>query len=194
MQNAEKIISVILSEAKEEASSILANAEQARDKACAELSARLESENALKEKNAKVEAENVITRRLTVAGLDARMQTLSAKQAVISEAYELAFEKIKAVDKARYKALFAKLLASVAKAGDEIIVADSDKDVLDAKWLESVSVKLGKKLKLSSCALDAKGGLVVSGTEIETDLTLETLVAEVREKREAEVLAQLFGG
>ena len=69
----EKITSVILSEAKERAEKIVSDATEAKENKLNALKNRLAEEQSAREIATEKECESVTQRRLTVAGLDARM-------------------------------------------------------------------------------------------------------------------------
>lgn len=193
MQGIEAITAEIIAAAKAEAEETVRKAEANKAARLAELDARLAAQRAEREQRLAQEAEDTVGRRLTLAGLEARMAKLGAKQAVVSEVYALALDKAAALDNKAYRALFARLVAAAAQSGDGVRVAAPDVKRLDKAWLDGVAASSGKKLKLLADNCDARGGAIVVGADSETDLTLETLLAEIRERSEGEVVRALFG-
>ena len=193
MQGIEAITAAILASAKAEAEETVKQAEEYKAARLAELEARFESRKTELETRLAAEAENVVTRRLTLAGLEARMSKLGAKQTVVSEAYALALKKAAALDQSKYRGFYARLVASVAVDGDGVLVAAPDVKRLDKTWLEGVAKQSGKKLMLLDGMCEASGGVIIVGKVSETDLTLDTLVSELKQQSESDVLAALFG-
>lgn len=192
MQGIEAITTEILRSAKSEGAETVKKAEEFRTSRLAELNERLETQRAELETRLAKESEDVVTRRLTLAGLEARMSRLGAKQSVVAEAYELALKKAAALDDAKYRAFYARLVADATKDGDAVRVALPDVKRLDKAWLSGVSAKSGKKLTIGE-PFASRGGVIVESGNSETDLTLETLMAENRTQCESDVLFALFG-
>ena len=187
----EKITSVILSEAKERAEKIVSDATEAKENKLNALKNRLAEEQSAREIATEKECESVTQRRLTVAGLDARMQTLSAKRAVMDEAYALAVEKI--LSSKQYETFYSSLVAKHAGDGDVFVISKGDNKRFDEEWLSGIIKTSGKKLSLAKEYIEANGGVILRADSCEIDLTLDALMSEIKEKYENKVLEVLFG-
>lgn len=192
MRGVEQITAEILAQAQSDAEETVKKAEELKSRRMTELEERLASQKAERETALAKESENVISRRLTLAGLEMRMAKLGAKQAVVSEVYALAIRKAVAMDANKYRDFYARLVCRVAADGDTVLVAKPDSKRLDKSWLDALAKKCGKKLTLGGTC-EAAGGVVVVGAKSETDMTLDTLVAEIRLASESDVLDALFG-
>lgn len=193
MQGIEAITAEILASAKSEAEETVKKAEDFRASRLTELKTRLETQKAELETRLAKEADDIVARRLTLAGLEVRMSRLGAKQSVVAETYGLALKKAAALDDPKYRVFYERLVSTAANDGDRVRVAAPDADRLDDAWLKGVSARSGKKLTLLAETFDARGGVIVESVGSETDLTLETLLSEIREHCESEVLSALFG-
>lgn len=193
MNGSEKITSVITAEAKAAADGIISRADAAKAVKLENIKSGFVEAESARISSLSREKEAIVARRLTVAGLDARMSSLALRRRVMDEAYARAYEKLAALPSGDYRALYARLLEKYATDGDAIAVAEDDKKRLDAKWLESAAKRIGKKLTLSSEAADGRYGIVIIGKSCEIDLTLSSLIGEVKTECETEVLTALFG-
>ncbi len=193
MRESEKITSVILAEAEAAAEDIIARANAAKTAKLEALEADFADASSARLSSLSREKEATVARKLTVAGLDARMSSLASRRRVMEKAFDRAYEKIATLGDGEYRAFYGRLIEKYVGDGDIVAVAAEDKKRLDAKWLEGVSKKIGKKLKLSESASDGAYGIVIMGKSCEVDLTLGSLISEVKTECESEVLAALFG-
>ena len=189
MNGKENIINKILSDADTKCQRILdaANA-QAREIVQA-AQASVTRDRA--ELDARIEATTVerVRNRVATAELDGKKYRLNAKQQLINKCYRVAYEQlVKQSDKDRL-ALIGTLLDKYAEKGETVYVAESDGKLVTQKYLDG----FGKGLKLGKKHLDADGGVVLEGAGYEKDLTLEKVVAYLREQTEARVAEALYG-
>jgi len=161
-------IDQVLTEAREEAAKITARYRAQADKELADRTARNEKAAAEREE-----------RLVSVAELEARKVTLSAKQEMVEQAFDLALQKLCSLPDEQYIETAAKLLAGAAPDGaGSVIFSKDDRDRIGAACVEAANRLLGGKgmLALSQEARPFRGGFVLVNGDVETNCTFETLV------------------
>lgn len=195
----EKILLKIRQEAEAEAAEITAAArEKAKQSAEAIIKAARERADAIG-KAAVAEAEEIKRRRMLVAGLEVRKNTLKRKREVLDEAFDLALRRLCELPDDRYEALLTRLILSAAETGAERIrVAQRDRARFENGLLDRLNARLaeaGKRAELTLCPESAKisGGAIVIGEKSDVNASFEALIGYARESAEREVAAILFG-
>ena len=219
MTGLEKIIDRIIDDAKEQARGIL-EAAQNDCRAAAEKYAR-EAEDirdAIADK-AEKEGEAVIAKTRSSAAMTRRNLLLSARGALLDEAFERAKKEVRDADLGKYRELLTALLTSAlieqAKAedeslslGDEVMTFDcfevlfnaADREQYGAAVVENarraaarhIGAERADKLRLSEATVDIDGGLILRYGDIEANCSLSMLMAGMREEMEQKVAAVLF--
>ena len=153
--------------------------------------AQVEADELLRgyEEKAKNDAEVLVSRRQSVADLDARKMKLAAKQTVIDECYDTAVERILGLPNAEYVKFICRQLGSFQQEGGEVLLNQADRDRIGAD-LENMFK--GTALKLSDEIADIKGGCILRRGNISYNASLEKLLSSVREELTAEVAGILF--
>lgn len=198
MNGIEKITTRILDDAQAEIDEVLSRAEAE----AASIRARYESQAKHDyEESTRRGAERAREREENLAGaslLEARKETLNAKQKMLDKAFFLAAEKLRGLSDQDYLSLLASLAAAASLSGTEAVVLSPDDRekfgngvVRDANGLLT---KAGKRanLTLSSETRATGGGLLLSDGQIETNCTFDTLLRLVRTELSGEVAATLF--
>lgn len=133
-----------------------------------------------------------------VAELESKKQLLAEKQTLMDKAFALAEKRLANLPEDNYIALLAKLASESAQTGEEVLIfSDSDRAkigkaaVKAANKLLSVSGKPAH-LDVSDDTRNISGGVIVSGGDIETNCSLEKLVAEYRNALSPRVAEILF--
>ena len=73
------------------------------------------------------------------------------------------------------------------------MVSERDVRRLPYDWATKLGESIGKDLSLSGKHHDARGGVVLVGYKCDKNLTLDTLVKQIRPETEAEIAEKLFG-
>ena len=199
MTGIEKITGRILADAQAEVDATLhaAESEAASIRAKFEAQARREAEEILRRGRERAEE-----RERNLAGtaqLEARKDTLAAKQAVLDRAFTLAQEQLCALPRAEYTAFLASLAARSSYSGTEsIVLSPEDRDSLGETVVKSANERLAREgrpagLTLAPDTRPTGGGLLLREGNIETNCTFETLLRLIRNKISGEVAAVLFG-
>ena len=190
MEGKKAIVERILSDAEEQAKSILKDAkirkQAEQDAARQEAAEYLEkSRRALKS-----EAENQISRRETVAALDCRKLLLQAKREVLESVIQAAQKKACKMPKEKYLKVLEKLLKENAETGDEIVLSES----APVGEREVMALAVCKERKLSFAATVGKfsGGLILVSDKCDKDCSFEALFEANRNELEEEIAGDLF--
>ncbi|MCI9031546.1 MAG: hypothetical protein HFK09_03370 [Clostridia bacterium] len=192
MEGKDAIINSIIAAAESKARAIV-------DDAIAEKDALLETtRNRLKDREtealakAEKEAQKTVERKVTLANLDRRKLVLKAKQALIDKVYDAAIVKTLNMTDNVYREFIGGLVARYADDGDEIMVSERDIRRLPYDWATKLGESIGKDLSLSSKHHTLRGGVVLVGYKCDKNLTLDTLVKQIRPETESEICEKLF--
>ena len=153
--------------------------------------AQVEADELLRgyEDRAKNDAEVLVSRRQSVADLDARKMKLASKQAVIDECYKEAVDMILNLETGEYVKFICRQLGSYQKEGGEVLLNQSDRDRIGA---DLVNLFKGTALTLSDETVDIEGGCILRRGNISYNASLEKLLSNAREELTAEVAGILF--
>lgn len=195
--NANAILDKIRTDAQENASAILADA---NDRAARMHRATEEKLAAAREKtvrNAEEDAVGARARMERMAELEERKLLLRDKRAMIDRAFQKALERLLAMPSGKARAFLVETVAQSA-AGDETVIAGADHaEWLDASFVDECNAAL-RKAGREGCLTLAKerrpgvSGLVLAKNNIEINCTWEALLSSQRMALEAEVAAVLF--
>ena len=190
MTGKEAIVAKIISDARIIANSTLEEASNRGKEILlvAENDARIYREKNMAESIA--EREEIIRRKITVANLEVKKMILQTRQKLMAEAFEKAIEAIKE-DTSAYLALLDGML-SYASDGDEVVLSEDDKKLVNAKWLSGKAADKGKKFRFGGYA-PFRGGMIIKGEGSDKNLTLEVEMKAVKERYEPVIAELLFG-
>lgn len=191
MDGKDAIIARITEEAEKTAASLIRDAENERAEAEKTASISLDRELAQKKAALEDECGRIVSRTITLAGLDARKLILLEKQSALNGAYRKAEDTV-AGDKKRYAELMAALTVKYAEDGDELIVGTADKTLLDKKWFSELEKRLKVKIVYSGDSHESRG-VMLKGKESDKNLTLPAVMRELRERTESRAAQILFG-
>jgi len=200
------IIDKIRKDSQAVANGIVAEARgQAGDK-MAEAQARADEIAAQRREQAERDAESARVRALALARLAARDAKISCKQRAVDRVFLQATQMISAMDSSAYAAWLEKLLVERADGEMRVEPARADAGVLDVALVERANAKVGggsktdaaggpkATLSLGEPTDEIERGFLLRTGRIVTDCSIVTLVAEARERYEADVYERLFGG
>ena len=191
MQGKEAIIEKIISDATVRGEAVIDDAkfkateiENAAKAVCASM-----ADNAEKERAAAVN--DVLTRSKTVAELDAKKLLFDAKNQVVALTFETALNKVKNLPKEKYAKLVMGML-SMAEDGDVVTISKREKDVLTEAVIKEFAAKKKIKLTLNKEFGDFDGGIILSGSGVDKNLTFETEFQLLKDELEETVAKKLF--
>ena len=178
LEGAQYMATAVIVEAKAEAEKVIANA-------------KAEAEAFLQKSREEIEAlkDETIKRRITVAHLEARKILLAAKKKALDDIFARAAEAITSLPKEQYLAIIEGML-SHAEDGDTVKIARKDKAVITSAFIAGVAKE--KDISNPSEYADISGGIILSGGEVEKNLSLDVELRAFREELEPRVAAKLF--
>ena len=194
MDGIEKITGRIAADGAQETEAILAEARAQADAIAAryDQQAARESEEILA--RGRRNAQERVERLASVAQLDARKMELSAKQEMLSKAYDQALEQLLNLPEQQYVTLLADLAAHASSTGREAVIF-SQKDRTrygKAAGTQATERRGDGHLTLSEQTRPIRGGLILSDGDVEVNCTFETLVRLQRGELDREVAKVLF--
>ena len=198
MNGIDKIAGKIAEDARQEADSILA---EARTQAAGIVDkyaalAKEESDRLLLAGEERAKA--ILHRAASAAEQAAKQQLLSAKQKMISRAFDIALQELFALPEKEYVALLARLAANASSTGDEeIILSSKDLNACGEKILKSANQLLADAGKSHNLTLSAEaglfdGGLILKAGQVETNCTLGAILRLSKDDLAPKVAAVLF--
>ncbi len=182
MAGVEKIIDEILQDAQDRAQALIAEGEEkagaAREQAQKEAQALKEQQQAKAEKDAQLYLSGVQSQ----IGLRRRQTLLSAKQEIISEVIDKAYQKLAGQDDDAYFAMIGRMLPAVIRPEEgEILFGKKDLDRLPADFAQKaaqLAAAKGGRLTVSAQPADIENGFVVRYGGIDENCTLRALFDE----------------
>ncbi|WBW96018.1 V-type ATP synthase subunit E [Oceanirhabdus sp. W0125-5] len=198
MANLEKLTNKIVEEAKIEADRIYKEAEEEKIKLISSMEKKGNKEKELILEKAKREADLRKERVISNAKLKIRNEKLEAKQGMLDKVFEKAVTELNLLDSERKIEFVKRILSEINIAGDEEIILSNDiKEVFEKEHLEDINEKLksnGKKGELKVCKEDRnlKGGFIITKNGIELNWSFQSIVENLREELECEILEILF--
>lgn len=191
MQGKEAIIEKIISDATVRGEAVIDDAkfkateiENAAKVVCASMAEKAEKERA-------AAVNDVLTRSKTVAELDAKKLLFDAKNQVVALTFETALNKVKNLPKEKYAKLVMGML-SMAEDGDVVTISKREKDVLTEAVIKEFAAKKKIKITLNKEFGDFDGGIILSGSGVDKNLTFETEFQLLKDELEETVAKKLF--
>lgn len=198
MANVSNLTSKILKDAEERKEKILAEANEKKANILSKKKKEAEKLEAEMIEKATREAETRKERVISGAELSARNKKLEAKQAIITDVFNMSIESLCNLKEDEYKSFIKNTILSLNIDGDEkLILNDKVKNIVDNSFLAEINEALVKnnklgKLTVSNETANYKGGFILEKNGIEINNTFEALVTSLREELEFEVAKELF--
>lgn len=198
MANVSNLTSKILKDAEERKEKILAEANEKKANILSKKKKEAEKLEAEMIEKATREAQTRKERVISGAELSARNKKLEAKQAIITDVFNLSIESLCNLKEDDYKSFIKNTILSLNIDGDEkLILNDKVKNIVDNSFLAEINEALVKnnklgKLTISNETANYKGGFILEKNGIEINNTFEALVTSLREELEFEVAKELF--
>ncbi|MBD5132759.1 MAG: hypothetical protein HDT28_09295 [Clostridiales bacterium] len=191
MQGKEKLIDDILSSAKSTAAAMVEEATREVDAEVAALRSSLDEKQKIEREEILGAAQSVYSGQVKLAELESNKVLLQARQDCVNAVYDGVKQKILSAPDAEYLKLLEKLIVSVCEDGDEIVAAKSDAKRVTAAWVKKVATAAKKKLTLSKEAGEFSGGVILRNARYDRDLSVDEIVAELKEATIAETVQKL---
>lgn len=147
----------------------------------------------------KKDIDNKVENANRLGNMEAKKDILSAKQEMVSKAFDRAEEMIVALPANEYEAFLTKLVVESATTGkEEVVFNERDKSkhakkVVDAANKELAAKGMDSGLKVADRTADIAGGVLLSEGGIEVNCTLELLMDVCRNEMSSQVAEAMFG-
>lgn len=192
MNNIESITGKITADAKEQARQRIEQAKQEAQQILQDYQAQAQQVTQQAQQQAQKEAALIAERVESQSGLVRRNMMLQYKRDVMEQAFCKALEQLCAQDCDKQVELLASAATKYLSGDAQIILNESDKTKFGSKLIEEISAKLNTENKpyrvsLSEINGSMQGGMILAQGNIETNLSYEILVKNVRDELEAQV-------
>lgn len=192
MNNIESIVKKIADDAKLSAEQKIAEAQQEAQQIVSDYQAQadkiMQDAQAQAQKQASVIAERVESQ----SGLIRRNLMLQYKREAIEQAFQKSLEVLCAQDADKQVTLLSDAAVKYLSADAKVILNEKDKAAFGEKLVSEISRKLQAANKNYSVSLSAdagsmQGGMILAEGSIETNLSYEILVKNIRDELDGEV-------
>lgn len=192
MNNIESIVKKIADDAKLSAEQKITEAQQEAQQIVSDYQAQadkiMQDAQAQAQKQASVIAERVESQ----SGLIRRNLMLQYKREAIEQAFQKSLEVLCAQDADKQVTLLSDAAVKYLSADAKVILNEKDKAAFGEKLVSEISRKLQAANKNYSVSLSAdagsmQGGMILAEGSIETNLSYEILVKNIRDELESEV-------
>lgn len=191
------ITSRIIERARAAAAEILSEAQRESEQALREVTERLDRDDARNAQRAAAEAQAVEQRAVAAAHLEAKKESLAARQELIDAVLAEAMRGLSSTDEATWAGFMRMRLLAAPMRGDvEILVADGDRDRLERhlpalqKALEDAGRDL--RLRLGPPGARLSGGFVLRRGRVEFNASFEAVRKSSEEELRAAASEMLF--
>ena len=196
MTGLEKMQSQILSEAESSAKEILDNARKEADKIISEARERAEAECRRISEKSEAEVKGLQERADSSSDLQRRKELLKAKQEVIAEMLEKAYESLLHADENAYFDMLRRMLHKfVLPQEGEICFSKEDLEKMPKGFrdeIQAIAKEKGGALTLSQEVRNVQGGFVLIYGGIEENCTFRAMFNSKRDELSDKVHALLF--
>jgi vacuolar-type H+-ATPase subunit E/Vma4 len=191
-----EIVDKILEEGERASQEIISNAEKERERRISEI--KEEGEKLYLQllldgkRRVDFEAEqNVISEKTKL-----RIKILEEKNKVLSEIYEKLETEIYNLPEKEYKELMKRIILKHCTGGEEIIVGEFDKGILDEKFVEEINQELRrmnkKEIICQKNTIKGARGVIIKEGDVEKNFLLPSIFRYIREATIEEVNKILF--
>jgi len=181
----EQVLEEIQRRAHEERSRLEAEAREARAKATAQAQAAVEEYRKKALERASREILRMQTQEAAFTDLELKREELQMERELLDRVLHLSQEKLRSLPRERNEAILKALLSQYGGEGTKVLALPKDE----------LYVKMASKLHFAG-PLDGTGGLVITSADgtMLLDLTFETLMRDLSEKKLKEIHQKMFGG
>lgn len=191
MNSQQTIIEKIIGDANAAAQAELAQAQSQKDVILSDAKTKASAVHSATEASLQTIKSEIISRRKTVAQIDAKKLLLGTKKQLIEQAFKSALSKLAVMDKKRYLSIVADML-NEADDNDTVIISKNDDGIITANFIKKCAEKRGIKLVLSDSFGDFEKGIVLRGEQCDKNFTFDLELQRLQEAIESEVAVLLF--
>lgn len=195
MANINNLTSKILRDSEERKESILASAEEEKDKILSKKVAKAKELETEIIKKAEVEAKSRKERMISSASLKVRNDKLAVKQEIIKDVFDKSIDVLSSISGDDFLRFVKNTILSLGNIGEQNLILNKDgMELVDLTFIYDLNQSLGDKgnIKLSSNIGNFKGGFILERDGIEINNTYEALVSSLKDELEFEVANVLF--
>ncbi len=194
---AKQVIDKILTDAQNEADSIMKKAEKNAERQKKQLQDQLNEFNEETEKEASEAADDKKQNMLAAARMKNAKELLAEKRAILNEVFDKASEKLKQMSEDEYKNMMKNLMLKAVETGDEEVILDKKEKIIDQSFIKSVNRELGPgyqgNLKLSDDKMDlGGGGFILKRGLIQNNVSYNVLIQQAKDDLEMDLAKDLF--
>ncbi len=187
MNGKENIINKILSDADERCAEIVADAKTQAQQTVQAAQQAVREERQLLDSRIQAASDERMRNAVANAELDAKKYRLQVRQQLVGRCYDVARQRLAAMDEQQRLDFVGELLSRFAEDGETVYVTKADAKNVTQLWLDGFD----KHLRLGKRYIRADGGVLLEGDGYEKDLTLANVVRYLKEQTEAQVAARL---
>ena len=192
MNNIESIVKKIADDAKLSAEQKIAEAQQEAQQIVSDYQAQADKIMQDAQAQAQKQASVIPERVESQSGLIRRNLMLQYKREAIEQAFQKSLEVLCAQDADKQVTLLSDAAVKYLSADAKVILNEKDKAAFGEKLVSEISRKLQAANKNYSVSLSAdagsmQGGMILAEGSIETNLSYEILVKNIRDELEGEV-------
>ena len=192
----ENILKRIDDESAAAVDAIISEAESDADRIKREYASEADELKAKLETRARAKAEEERRRLLVNEELQLRKKTLERKREILDQLYSEAAERIRSIGKDEYLDLMRLLIRRRAISfEEELVVPKGERDIFGKAFLDSLNKPSGGKkgsFSISDEPGDFSWGVVLVEGKRRIDLTLDVLLAQLRDRIEPDIAGVLF--
>lgn len=190
MNNGSSIIDAIIGEANSTAEANIAAAQARAEEIISAAQTRCNAELSAVNAGKKAVTDAIMNRKIMVANIDAKKRSLGVKMQLIEETFDSVPSAVRK-DK-RYQTFLKRLIEDNAENGDIVTIAKADASVIDKAFIDALNKNKNVKITLSHEYGDFIGGAIISNAGYDKNLTLESIIKQLRNELEMETAGVLF--
>lgn len=192
MNNIESIVKKIADDARVQADQRVAEAQQEAKQILSDYQAQADKITQDAQAQAQKEAATIAERVESQSGLIRRNMMLQYKRDAIEQAFQKALEQLCAQDADKQVELLSSAAVKYLSADATVILNEHDRAAFGGKLVEAIGQKLAAANKNYSVSLadhagNIQGGMILAEGNIETNLSYEILVKNMRDELEGDV-------
>lgn len=191
MNGQEAVIQKIISDYSAIAEKVVNDAENASIMLIEKVNAQSNELYVDAEKSAELMKKNIMRKKLALADSECKKIMSAAKKSVIDDAFAEAKNEILELKPEQYKKLISAMIMSAAADGDTVVISERDKAVITDKFVADIAKKMKIKLTLSTIFGGFLGGVVLSSSNLDKNLSLDLELNLLREEIEPEISKML---
>lgn len=136
--------------------------------------------------------DEIISRRETVARLDAKKIVMHAKKQAMDEIFMKAKQAIIALPDKEYLKIIENMIVANASDGDKVIPSAIDIKRVTVKFVKNIATKNNLNIELSDKVGEFEGGLILESVNFDKNLTLDAELDALRNDAESEYADKIF--